>query len=144
VCLETFRKSSDHTVISRFSKYLSGQWKQLKLSYLMKHNKLCSANAGRTYRLPRLVTQVQCAFVHNGCIRVPKQTCLVPRQHAMPSLPKADIICFAQLLVEKLQFYFGRTGQLPPLTWYIQSLCTFAKGCSTEHIEKFSYQQNQL
>jgi len=64
-----------------------------KISYLMKHNKLCCANAGRTNRLPRLITHVEFAFVHdNGFNHVSKQTCLVPRQHAIHSLPKAGII----------------------------------------------------
>jgi len=78
----------------------------------MKHNKLRRANAGRTNRLARLVTQEECAFVdNNGFIHA---------NLATPSLPNTGISGFAQLLVGKSQFCFGHTGQLPPLTWYIQ------------------------
>jgi len=80
----------------------------------MEHNKLFRANAGRTKRLPRLITQVEFAFVHNkGFIDVPKQTCLLPCQHATPYLPKAGIIGFNSFLMENFSSGLPTLGNYP-------------------------------
>ena len=132
----------------------------------MKHNKICRANAGRTIRLPSLVTQFPICFVHNnGFIDVPKQTRLVPTRHAIPSLPKTGIIGLYSSLLDIFSctsitlgnypsnLIYAKHMQIIYKTYanYIQNICKlYTKhmqiriGCSTEHIEKINYQKNQF
>jgi len=106
------------------------------------HNKLCRANAGQTNGKPRLLTQVQFAFINNkGFIPVPKQTCFVPRQHATLTLPMTGIIGLQSFLLEKFSSTWPASGNYHSFLKYTKHM-QISKWLLDRAHKKFSYHKN--